>query len=123
MYTTSPGAKRAITPTVVAIVKILSNLSEKDSLYETIMVATNDEFVKKFLDKKIKFVDLMNKIYKFINLDEFKKYKYIRPNKIEEIGIVGKKTFLEAGGKSFTLLPCLNSEPEWIRALQQIIRK
>ena len=42
---------------------------------------------------------------------------------IEEIGIVGKKTFLEAGGKSFTLLPCLNSEPEWIRALQQIIRK
>jgi len=67
------------------LVKILSNLSEKDSLYETIMVATNDEFVKKFLDKKIKFVDLMNKIYKFINLDEFKKYKYIRPNKIEEI--------------------------------------
>jgi hypothetical protein len=27
----------------------------------------------------------MNKIYKFINLDEFKKYKYIKPNKIENI--------------------------------------
>ena len=66
-------------------VKILSKLSEKDSLYETIIVATNDEFVKQFLDKKIKFIDLMNKIYKFVNLDEFKKYKYIKPHKIENI--------------------------------------
>jgi len=67
------------------LVKILSKLHEKDSLYETIIVATNDEFVKQFLDKKIKFVDLMNKIYKFINLDEFKKYKYIKPTKIKNI--------------------------------------
>ena len=67
------------------LVKILSKLSEKDSLYETILVATNDEFVKQFLDKKIKFIDLMNKIYKFVNLDEFKKYKYIKPHKIENI--------------------------------------
>jgi 1-deoxy-D-xylulose-5-phosphate reductoisomerase len=67
------------------LVKILSKLSEKDSLYETIIVATNDELVKKFLNKKIKFVDLMNKIYKFINLNEFKKYKYIKPSKIEDI--------------------------------------
>jgi 1-deoxy-D-xylulose-5-phosphate reductoisomerase len=67
------------------LVKILSKLHEKDSLYETIIVAANDEFVKQFLDKKIKFIDLMNKIYKFINLDEFKKYKYIKPNKIENI--------------------------------------
>jgi 1-deoxy-D-xylulose-5-phosphate reductoisomerase len=35
------------------LVKILSKLHEKDSLYETIIVATNDEFVKQFLDKKI----------------------------------------------------------------------
>jgi 1-deoxy-D-xylulose-5-phosphate reductoisomerase len=67
------------------LVKILSKLCEKDSLYETIIVATNDEYVKQFLDKKIKFIDLMNKIYKFINLDEFKKYKYIKPHKIENI--------------------------------------
>ena len=67
------------------LVKILSKLSEKDSLYETIIVATNDELVKQFLNKKIKFVDLMSKIYKIINLDEFKKYKYIKPSKIENI--------------------------------------
>ena len=42
---------------------------------------------------------------------------------IEEIGIVGKEIFFEAGGESFTLLPCLNSEPEWINTLQQIITK
>jgi 1-deoxy-D-xylulose-5-phosphate reductoisomerase len=67
------------------LVKILSKLSEKDSLYETIIVATNDELVKQFLDKKIKFEDLMNKINKFINLEEFEKYKYIKPYKIENI--------------------------------------
>ena len=27
----------------------------------------------------------MSKIYKIINLDEFKKYKYIKPSKIENI--------------------------------------
>jgi 1-deoxy-D-xylulose-5-phosphate reductoisomerase len=67
------------------LVKILLKLSEKDSLFETILVATNDEFVKQFLDKKIKFVDLMSKIYKFINLTEFKKYKHIKPYNIKAI--------------------------------------
>ena len=72
------------------LVKILSKLYEKDSLYETIIVTANDEFVKQFLDKKIKFIDLMSKIYKFINLDEFKKYKYIKPHKIENIEKLSK---------------------------------
>jgi len=72
------------------LVKILSKLYEKDSLYETIIVTANDEFVKQFLDKKIKFLDLMSKIYKFINLNEFKKYKYIKPHKIENIEKLSK---------------------------------
>lgn len=72
------------------LVKILSKLYEKDSLYETIIVTANDEFVKQFLDKKIKFLDLMSKIYKFINLNEFKKYKYITPHKIENIEKLSK---------------------------------
>ena len=37
-------------------VKILKNLPEKNSLFETILVSANDEFVKLFLEKK-------NKIY------------------------------------------------------------
>ena len=36
---------------------------------------------------------------------------------LEEIGIRGRETFLQAGGESFTLIPCLNDHPLWIDAL------
>ncbi len=36
---------------------------------------------------------------------------------LEEIGIRGRQAFLQAGGESFTLLPCLNDDPAWIEAL------
>jgi len=39
---------------------------------------------------------------------------------LEEIGISGKNRFLEAGGREFHLLPCLNDSPEWIAALARI---
>jgi protoporphyrin/coproporphyrin ferrochelatase len=37
---------------------------------------------------------------------------------IEEIGIRGRETFLEAGGAEFELIPCLNEHPAWIQALE-----
>jgi ferrochelatase len=40
---------------------------------------------------------------------------------IEEIGERGRATFLEAGGKEFTLVPCLNEHPLWIRALERMV--
>jgi ferrochelatase len=39
---------------------------------------------------------------------------------LEEIGIEGRKAFLESGGKEFHLLSCLNEAPEWISALGRI---
>ena len=59
------------------LIKILSKLSKNDSLFETVIVATNDEFVNLYLNKKIKFDELSNEIYKFINLKEFNKYMLI----------------------------------------------
>lgn len=41
---------------------------------------------------------------------------------LEEIGIRGKESFLEAGGESLTLIPCLNRHPRWIDALIHITR-
>ena len=67
------------------LVNILSKLPNLDSLFETVIVATNDEFVKLYLNKKIKFNDLAYNIYKFINLAEFKKFKLIKPKKIDTI--------------------------------------
>jgi hypothetical protein len=33
---------------------------------------------------------------------------------IEEIGIQGRRTFVDAGGEAFTLIPCLNDDPRWV---------
>ncbi len=67
------------------LVKIISSLSEKDSLFETIIVATNDELVEQFLQKKINFLDISRKMMKFLSLNEFKKYKYIKADTVDKI--------------------------------------
>ncbi|MDA9931218.1 1-deoxy-D-xylulose-5-phosphate reductoisomerase [bacterium] len=67
------------------LVKILNKLPKFDSLFETVIVSANDEFVKLYLNKKISFNDLIDKIYKFIHLPEFTKYKLIKPKKIDTI--------------------------------------
>lgn len=42
---------------------------------------------------------------------------------IEEIGIRGRETFLQAGGKEFALIPCLNEHPLWIAALTKMVKR
>ena len=41
---------------------------------------------------------------------------------LEEIGIGARRRFLEAGGREFHLLSCLNEAPDWIAALAMIAR-
>jgi ferrochelatase len=41
---------------------------------------------------------------------------------LEEIGIAARKRFLEAGGREFYLVPCLNESAAWIGALELIAR-
>jgi ferrochelatase len=40
---------------------------------------------------------------------------------IEEIGIRARAAFLAAGGREFTLIPCLNDHPKWITALAHMV--
>lgn len=40
---------------------------------------------------------------------------------LEEIGMRGRETFLHAGGKELTLIPCLNEHPRWIDALENMV--
>ena len=42
---------------------------------------------------------------------------------LEEIGLRGRATFLQAGGQELTLIPCLNDQPVWVEALEKIIRR
>ena len=41
---------------------------------------------------------------------------------LEEIAMDAREEFLEAGGESFTYLPCLNDDPLWIAALANLCR-
>ena len=66
-------------------VNIISKLPSRDSLFETILVSANDEFVSLFLQKKITYTELLVKLMKFISKKRFSKYKTIAPYKINDI--------------------------------------
>lgn len=42
---------------------------------------------------------------------------------LEEIAEQGKHTFLEAGGESFTLIPCLNTHVAWVATIHRWIQE
>jgi ferrochelatase len=42
---------------------------------------------------------------------------------LEEIALRGKEIFLHAGGESFTLIPCLNVQPLWVKTVEKLIRQ
>ncbi|MEO8116147.1 MAG: ferrochelatase, partial [Bacteroidota bacterium] len=42
---------------------------------------------------------------------------------LEEMAMQGKETFLQAGGESFTLIPCMNTNPAWIETLKKFVEK
>jgi ferrochelatase len=42
---------------------------------------------------------------------------------VEEIGMRGKEIFLQAGGESLELIPCLNEHPLWLDALENMTRE
>lgn len=42
---------------------------------------------------------------------------------VEEIAVEGKKTFLAAGGESFTLIPCLNDNNDWVSTFAAYCQK
>ncbi len=42
---------------------------------------------------------------------------------LEEIGMRGRELFLQAGGKEFTLIPCLNDHLRWIEALARLAHR
>ena len=67
------------------LVKILKILPKKCSLFETVLVATNDELVNLYLKNKIKYTDISQNFFKIINLNEFKKYKKIKIKKVESV--------------------------------------
>ncbi|HWR81093.1 MAG TPA: ferrochelatase [Pseudomonas sp.] len=42
---------------------------------------------------------------------------------LEEIGIRGREQFIAAGGEELILVPCLNTQPQWVEALAKICER
>lgn len=67
------------------LTNILSKLPKKNSLYETALITINDYFVKRFLDKKIDFYNLLKLIHKYTNSKEINNLKKIKVKNISQI--------------------------------------
>ena len=72
-------------------VKIINYFKNtKNTLYETVLVSANDELVRLFLNKKIKFLDISKKLIMIMNLNEFKKKRKIIPKNFKQISNLNK---------------------------------
>ena len=67
------------------MVRLLNFLPNMHSLFETVVVASNDKLVELFLNKKIKFTYIQKKLFKIIKKKEFQKFKKISPKNITDI--------------------------------------
>ena len=67
------------------VIKILNKMSEMDSLFETVIVSANDKLVNLFLSNKIKFTAISNTLLKVCSMNEFRKFRTIKPKNIGEI--------------------------------------
>jgi len=67
------------------IIKIIERLIHKDSLFETVIVSANDTLVNKFLKNEIKFLDISRLLLKITKLNEFLKFKKIKPKNADQI--------------------------------------
>jgi len=65
--------------------KILNLIKDKTSLFDTVLVATNDKLVELFLTNKIKFTDIHKQLLNIINLKQFKIYKKLAPKTLSDI--------------------------------------
>ncbi len=66
-------------------IKILNNLTNRDSLFETVIVSANDMLVNLFLKNKITFNEISTILLKVIKMKEFTKLKTIKVKNIDQI--------------------------------------
>ncbi len=81
-------------------IKILNYLTQRNSLYETVIVSANDTLVGLYLDNKISYSNIIPKLLKIISLKEFIKYKKISPKSVSQIINLNKYVRLKITSKS-----------------------
>ena len=67
------------------LIDILKKVTNKNTLFETLLVSINDELVKQFLENKIAFEDISKKLKQILNNKDFSKYKLKKVNNLAQI--------------------------------------
>ena len=67
------------------VIKILNYLPNKISLFETVLVSANDELVRLYLNKKIKYYEIAKKLLKIISKKEYLNLKKKTPKNVKDI--------------------------------------
>ena len=65
--------------------KILIKIPDNDSLFFTVLITANDTLVNLFLNKKISFYEIYEKLNTILNSQEFLKFKSIKPKNLRQI--------------------------------------
>ncbi len=82
------------------LIKILELIPNKISLFETALVASNDELVRLYLSKKIKYDDIQKKLLKFLNNKDIVNLKKYEPKKLSDITNLDKYVRLKISSES-----------------------
>jgi len=74
-------AKKANFP----LIKLIKDIPDYDSLFETVLVSANDYLVSLFLNKKIKFIKIIKFLIKISKMKRFTKFKKEKPKILNDI--------------------------------------
>ena len=66
-------------------ISLLKKISFECKLFDTVLISANDELVQMYLEKQIKFLDIIKNLKKIINLKQFNRYRYISPRNYDQI--------------------------------------
>jgi len=67
------------------VIKLLKKISNKNSLFDTVIVSVNDELVNLFLRKKISFLEIQENICRLLNFDKLAKFKHQKVKNLAQI--------------------------------------
>jgi 1-deoxy-D-xylulose-5-phosphate reductoisomerase len=82
------------------VIKIINKLTDRDSLFDTLIVSANDALVARFLKKEIKFIDISSILLRVINFKEFKHLKYKKPKSEKQISKLANYVSLKVNAMS-----------------------
>ena len=82
------------------MIKILSQIPNQISLFETVVVSANDELVRMYLSNKIKYNEIYSKLITILSSKEFIKLKNVKPSNVSEIVKLDKYVRLKINTKS-----------------------